>query len=289
MHLPVTYTLLRPSPSYFTRKNASLVPTAKQFLIYSRIMYFFRLLYLEKSLPVPIIEEGAWHQVLDYGDRKIESPLSRSCEELLLGPYLLFRPGLLISLVIIYNLSIKLNPLLFTHFLPHALKGVDVLLKDGSLLAICHKIRLQHHLPCICCANLNPNDHASLALRQQYQNLSAALHRLVPIVHMEEHDDVDVSQAPSVCTNSLSSDSSNKSVARQRPSKRSLSRKNSCPATSYCSKWSEPYSACKRAPVVDQLTKILSQRATQVKEHGGWGLIAETGENGSVLCVLQEP
>lgn len=39
---------------------------------------------------------------------------------------------------------------------------------------------------------------------------------------------------------------------------------------------------------MEKLAKILSQTATQVKELGGWGLIAETGEYGSVLWVLRE-
>ena len=149
------------------------------------------LLHTENSLPMLIVHKGARHQILDYSDRKVESPLSRSCEELLLGPCLLFRPPLSISRVIIHNLSIKLNPLLFTQFLPHAREGVDILPKDGPLLALCHKRRLQHHLPCICCARLYPDNHTSLVLRQQFRNPSAALHLLVPIVHVEQHDDVD--------------------------------------------------------------------------------------------------
>ena len=39
---------------------------------------------------------------------------------------------------------------------------------------------------------------------------------------------------------------------------------------------------------MDKLAEVLSQAATQVKELGGWALIAEAGEEGVVLWVLGE-
>ena len=211
-------------------------------------MHFSWLLYLAKSLPILFLDEVTWHQVLDYSDRKIESPLSRSCEELLLGPCLLFRPPLSISLVIIHNLSAKLDPLLFTtssHMRvkvsmfcrktvpssPSATKGGFSTTSPASVAPVCtpitilpllfdnsFEIRLQH---CTC-----------LFQSYMWRNMTMLM----------------ISYVPAVCTNPLSGDSSNRSAAMKRFWKRSLSRKNSCPATLYSSKWSEPHSACKGSP-----------------------------------------
>ena len=41
-------------------------------------------------------------------------------------------------------------------------------------------------------------------------------------------------------------------------------------------------------PVVCKLAEVLSQAATQVKELGGWSLIAKAGEDSIVLWVLGE-